>query len=67
MAITMGIEVVNSLAARVPGVPWVMRTSTLVAISSYKVWEPLVNPVRPAKLNNNVRALNVAEFAETRA
>ena len=30
----------------------------------YEVWEPIVVPLRPAKLNTNVRALNVAEFAE---
>jgi hypothetical protein len=34
IAITMGIVVVACLATRVPGVPWVMRTSTFVAISS---------------------------------
>jgi len=34
IAITIGIVVVACLATRVPGVPWVMRTSTFVAISS---------------------------------
>ncbi len=34
IAITIGIVVVACLAARVPGVPWVMRRSTFVAISS---------------------------------
>jgi hypothetical protein len=29
--------------------------------------EPIVVPFRPAKLNNNVCALNVAEFAEPRS
>ena len=33
----------------------------------YEVWEPIVDPFRPAKLNTNVRALNVAEFAEPRS
>jgi hypothetical protein len=33
----------------------------------YEVWEPIVDPFRPAKLNTNIRALNVAEFAEPRS
>ncbi len=32
-----------------------------------EVWEPSVGPFRPPKLNTNVRALNVAEFAEPRS
>src|SRR6185437_2234310 len=33
----------------------------------YKVREPIVVPLRPAKLNSNVRTLDVAEFAEARS
>ena len=68
IAITMGMVVVACLATRVPGVPWVMRTSTFVAISSAtRCREPTVDPFCPAKLDNNIRTLNVAEFAEPRS
>jgi hypothetical protein len=30
----------------------------------YEVWEPIVDPFRPAKLDSDVCALNVAEFTE---
>jgi len=33
----------------------------------YEAREPIVNPFRPAKLKINVRALNIAEFAEPRS
>ena len=33
----------------------------------YEVWDPIVGPFRPPKLDTNVRALNVAEFAEPRS
>ena len=33
----------------------------------YELREPIVIPSRPAKLNSNVRALNVAEIAEPRS
>ncbi len=67
MAITIGMVEVACLAARVPGVPWVMRRSNSCSNKlSHQLREPIVPFFRPAKLDNNVPSLNVAEFTKAR-
>ena len=65
MAITIGMVDVACLAARVPGVPWVMRRSTSCSDKlSHQLRKPIVPFFRPAKLDSNVPALDVAEFTK---